>query len=972
MRSARSVISVLILTTVICACAPAPGLSKATSTPTTPATYTPQVATAAPSPSPPTPTASPLGTADNPIILAGDYLATDDKGRADWEAWAQRLSAASGLSIVVRPQILQPSALVTEKQRLEALNSGEVHLGGVGALAYLAGRAQGWVEPGPVKETSGQVANAIMFFARTDTGLVPGEPPQVFEQFNGRKPCYPVTDKLIFTPVSAYVAPLGLLTLNGIKTGTSVFLEGPAINNYNPSLSAAVYRGECDFAADDAMRDPEAFKSLLPGELSRQVSFEQWAKSMQVLYITPPIIPQGMMAFSPRLPVALRERLSRALVETTPPQWVKAECRYRPFADAEPLYKEYARIVEASGLDAQALLDQAARAAQARAEPTPAGRTWVAPPADTLVIDVDLEGGAPFPPFTELSGHGLNGLVLPAIYAELVRLDATGQYMPYLAASLPTLENGLVRFVGRGEDEQLEVEFRLHPGLRWQDGQPLTTDDLVFSWNLVMDPNWPGTHWGSVHVAPEVFVDTVEAPASDRVVYHFMSQRQAREAARTGRRSGSAKWYADLANQAGPVVPLDYLEVGRNVLPKHLLADIPVTRILSSEFARRPVYAGAYRLVEGGEGEQSAVLEAFAGFALGQPKVKRIVLGPGYYSRSLESGWQPPALLVEGLKAGAIQAQLGIEWIKSRLGEDPRGYDKNIPGDLATVAWVPRVGWESLDFNLDNPHLADLRVRQAIAYAIDRQAIIDQVHGGHATLMQSYLPAWHPLYAGDAALPDYAYDPDRARTLLQEAGYDLSQTPAVHPTRGPLRLRLDSIDVAPWTRPPTAALIQKQLAAVGIEVEVKFHPWKEFEGVDCTAVRNGRQFDLGMAGIVFSALRYPVDYVEATTASASIPTLENGCPIEKSNWPGWRNAQADAILAQLKDGRLALEQPERYQQLWAEHQRLWASELPTLPLFDVERPVTVAPQLVGVQASPFAFGGGVGDTWNVSTWDWKR
>jgi peptide/nickel transport system substrate-binding protein len=924
-----------------------------------------------PSPLPPTPTASPLGTADNPIILAGDYLATDDKGRADWESWAQRLSAASGLSVVVRAQILQPSALVTEKQRLEALNSGAIHLAGVSALAYLAGRAQGWVEPGPVRETSGQLATAIMFFARTDTGLVSGQPPQVLEQLKGRKPCYPVIDRLIFTPVSEYVVPLGLLALNGIKTGAPTFLEGLAENNYYPSLPAAVYRGECDFATGDAW-DPEAFKNLLPGELSSKVSFEQWAKSMQVLYTTPPIIPQGMMAFSARLPAPLRERLSHALVETTPLQWVKAECRYRPFADVESLYKEYARIVEAAGLDIPALLDQAAQAAKARAQPTPAETTWVAPPADTLVIDVDLEGGTPFPPFTELSGHGLNGLMLPAIYAELVRLDATGNYIPYLAASLPTLENGLVRFVGRGEDEQLAVEFRLRPGLRWQDGQPLTADDLVFSWNLVMDANWPGTHWGSVHLAPEVYVDAVEAPAPDRVVYRFMSQRQAREAARSGGRLGSAKWYADLANQVGPVVPLDYLEVGRNVLPKHLLADIPVTRILSSDFARRPVYAGAYRLVEGGESGQPAVLEAFDGFALGQPKIKRLVLGAGYYSTGVAPGGQPPDKLAEGLKSGAIQAQLGVEWIKSRLGEDPHGYDENIPTDLATVAWVPRVGWESLDFNLDNPHLADRRVRQAIAYAIDRQAIIDQVHGGHATLMQSYLPAWHPLYAGDAALPDYAYDPDRARALLREAGYDLSQTPAVHPTRGPLRLRLDSMDVAPWTRPPTAALIQKQLAAVGIEVEVKFHPWKEFEGVDCTAVRNGRQFDLGMAGIVFSALRWPVDYVAATTASESIPTPENGCPIEKSNWPGWRNAQADAILAQLQDGRLALEQPDRYRQLWAEHQRLWANDLPSLPLFDVQRPVTAAPQLVGVQASPFAFGGGVGDTWNVWTWEWKR
>jgi peptide/nickel transport system substrate-binding protein len=175
------------------------------------------------------------------------------------------------------------------------------------------------------------------------------------------------------------------------------------------------------------------------------------------------------------------------------------------------------------------------------------------------------------------------------------------------------------------------------------------------------------------------------------------------------------------------------------------------------------------------------------------------------------------------------------------------------------------------------------------------------------------------------------------------------------------------MDVAPYPRKGTATLIQQQLAAVGIQVEVKFYSWPEFEGQDCSAIRNGRQFDLGMAGWLGATGRYPVGWVEQALATESIPTPQNGCPIEKSNWSGWRNAEADAILAKLKDGRLALEQPEEYKRLWAEHQRLWASDLPSLPLFNVERPVTTAPQLQGVQPSPFAFGE-VEDTWNVFEW----
>jgi hypothetical protein len=127
-----------------------------------------------------------------------------------------------------------------------------------------------------------------------------------------------------------------------------------------------------------------------------------------------------------------------------------------------------------------------------------------------------------------------------------------------------------------------------------------------------------------------------------------------------------------------------------------------------------------------------------------------------------------------------------------------------------------------------------------------------------------------------------------------------------------------------------------------------------------------------MAGWVGAADRYPTAWVEQTTASWSIPSPENGCPLKKANWSGWQNAGVDAILPQLADGQLALEQPEAYRSLWVEHQVLWASQLPSLPLFNLERPVVIAPALSWVQPSPFAFGEGVEDTWNIFAWQLNK
>lgn len=687
------------------------------------------------------------------------------------------------------------------------------------------------------------------------------------------------------------------------------------------------------------------------------MSFARWGREMEILYTTPPIWPAGVLAFSPVVPANLRERLARVII-ASPDDFPSIPAV--PFEDT--LLEEFADIVRASHVDVEPLLQLKGPNPESE-EKEPA---WTAPPEGTAVIDVRIESGAPLLPD---SSDPFAALVALALNAELARLDGSGGFEPYLAQSLPSVENGLVRFVGEGEDEQLEVEFRLRPGSRWQDGERLTANDLAFSWQYLMDPSFPTTHWIRSGPAPEVFVASVEATAPERVIYRFMSQRQARQTAISGGRLGDPTLYAGVAQQAGPVVPLDFLGVGRIVLPQHLLGVLAPDQFPDSDFARRPVYGGPYRIAEEAKPGQPVVLEANPYFFLGRPGIDRVVFGAGYYSEGVLGYWQTSDLLREALEAGAVTAQLGLPWVNSRQGEGPTAYDAITKDNVANVTWVPRQAWETFDFNLDNPHLVDLRVRQAIAHAIDRQQIIDEVLVGHAGLMSSYLPAWHPLVADRAALPEYDFDPEEARALLTAAGYDLSRWPATHPDRGPLRLRLASMDVNVYPRPPIAEIIRENLGAVGIEVEVTFYTWPEFEGQDCSAVRNGRRFDLGLAGWGGAPDLFPVGWVQQVTLSTSIPTEQNGCPFDKSNWSGWQNAEADALFPALRDGRLALENPELYRQAWAEHQVLWATDLPSLPLFNPYRPVTYSPRLTGLQPSPFGIGGGVEDTWNIYEWE---
>jgi peptide/nickel transport system substrate-binding protein len=910
-----------------------------------------------------TPTKTPLP--EGSIVLNWGYAAVpmDSEGKSTGDTWAQGLSKASGLNIFSIPG---PS---TDLEILQSLRDGKIQMAELDALAFVYGQEQGWIEAGPVLKYTYQPDGRLMFVARNDTGLVAGESEQMYQQLAGKHPCWPNIEDFNWLPVYEYITPAGLLAQQGVELGKPVFISHP--NMEMNREAEAVFLKECDFAVFESIPVEGFMSTWFPDLVNKGFTFNDWKNDMQVLYYTPPLVPYHIMAYSSQLESSKRDLLTQTLINVpssaSNQHWVPYDYEEAIF------YNQFNNLVIASGVDVAYYLRQAPKwlrdliATTMMPSPTPNHPST--PNLNTLIIDVSLiDGGSPWLPFSASTSF-LNRLVIPAIYAELIRVNANGNYFPYLAQDLPTIENGLIRFTGQGEDEQLEVEFHLQPGLTWQDGEPLTAEDLAFSWELVMQKDWPGSHYNDSGLAPEVYVQEVQAISPEKVVYRFMSQRQARQAAQTGGRLSNPSLYASLAKQNGPVVPLDYLNVGRNVLPKHLLINIPAGDVMQSDFAQHPVFAGAYRLVQGGNEGQPVVLEAFDNFALGAPSIPQVVFGAVYSNPQASTYWQSPEDLGDAFQAGAVQAQLGLPGVNSRQGEDPGAYDTLSTQGLAQVNWVERNAWETLDFNLDNPHLSDLKVRQAIAHAIDRQAIINLALKGHGSLMRSYLPDWHPYYAGDDAVPDYNFDPELSRSLLREAGYNLNQFPAVHPTRGKLVLNLDSMDVASYPRPATAELIKKELADIGIQVNIQFYSFTDFEGQDCSAVRNGRRFDLGMAGWI-GVSRYDTWYVEHVTASKSIPTTENGCPYEKANWSGWRNARADEIIPMLEDGDLALEHPDEYRSLWVEHQQLWATDLPSLPLFNWQRPVVTAPGLHGVQPSPF-FSQGVEDTWNIFEWIWK-
>ena len=137
--------------------------------------------------------------------------------------------------------------------------------------------------------------------------------------------------------------------------------------------------------------------------------------------------------------------------------------------------------------------------------------------------------------------------------------------------------------------------------------------------------------------------------------------------------------------------------------------------------------------------------------------------------------------------------------------------------EAVRVTFAEGSNFAYIGFNLENPQTSNLRVRQAVAHAINRDAIIKYVLGGAARPAAALLPPDH--WAGNPALPGYPYDPEHARSLLAEAGFS-----AAHPLQLTYKTSTDAVRIR------IATIIQQQLREVGIETRLQSYDWGTFYG----------------------------------------------------------------------------------------------------------------------------------------------
>jgi peptide/nickel transport system substrate-binding protein len=447
-----------------------------------------------------------------------------------------------------------------------------------------------------------------------------------------------------------------------------------------------------------------------------------------------------------------------------------------------------------------------------------------------------------------------------------------------LCTELPTFDNGGAERIERADGTTgVKVRYAIHADARWGDGVPVTTDDVLFTWRF-------GKHPQSGVTASETYTDIVDIEVHDDKTFTL------------------------------EVKDLEYRYNALNtfqVLPAHLEAEIfdedPATyrnRTLFDTAPTRPGLAlGPYRVAEIATGDY-LVLERNPEWWGRPPQFARIVVEVVENTAALE------ATLLAG-EIDMIAGELGLPLDQALAFDDAHGEDY-------AITYQPGLIYEHLEANLDNPIFQDVRVRRALLYAVDREALSAQLFEGEQPVAAT---AVHPLdwvHIEDVA--QYPRDPDRARALLEEAGW----------RRGPGGVRVNdagerlsfqfSTTAGNRSRTLVQEFLQAQWAEVGVEARIRNLPPRVLFAEELSR----RQFD-GMA--LFAWISAPESVPKTTLHSSMIPTEANGW--SGQNYTGYTNPEMDRLIEAIE---VELDREKRAE-LWAELQRLYASELPALPLY---------------------------------------
>ncbi len=462
-----------------------------------------------------------------------------------------------------------------------------------------------------------------------------------------------------------------------------------------------------------------------------------------------------------------------------------------------------------------------------------------------------------------------------------------------LCVTLPTIENGLaVRETTPEAGDGVAITFTLLPDLNWGDGVPVSSRDVVFTWEV-------GKHPKSGIGSAELFRRILNIDVIDEKTFTLHVDR----------------------------LTFDYNDLGGlDLLPEHIerirFSD-PVNyrnkTAYDTDTLNQGLYHGPY-LVTRVEVGSHVVLERNPMWHGQSPEFDRIVV------RVVENTAAMEANLVSG-SLDMIAGELGLSL------DQAVSFDKR-HGNKYRVLYQSGLIYEHIDLNLDNPILSDVRVRRALVHAIDRETISTQLFAGRQPTARSNVNPLDKVFADD--IPGLAYDPKKAAQLLRDAGWgSMRNGVRVNEDGAPLSLEFMTT-AGNRTRELVQQVLQSEWKALGIEVKIINQPARVYFG----ETMDERKFTgLGMYAWISS----PESVPRTTLHSAHIPSEENG--YEGQNYPGFKNQELDDLIDAIE---VELNFDKR-RKLWRRLQEIYVNEVPVIPLYFRANAFLLPPWLDGIE-----------------------
>ncbi len=443
-------------------------------------------------------------------------------------------------------------------------------------------------------------------------------------------------------------------------------------------------------------------------------------------------------------------------------------------------------------------------------------------------------------------------VVSPKIIEGLVTYDFDFNLKPALATSWKVSADGK------------EIAFNLRRGVKWHDGKDFTASDVVFSVNVLKERHPRGrTTYANV--------TAIETPDSHTVVLKL---------------SKPAPYMMNAL--AAPETP---------IIPEHIFGAGDIT---TNPANNAPVGTGPFKFVKWNKGDSIIVERNPDYWDKGKPYLDRIIFRtiPDSAARAvaLETG--------EAHLGGSNPVPLpDVERLRSQdhLGIEKRGYSYQLN--------VARI-----EFNFENQYLKHYKVRQAIAHAIDKNFIVDNIWYGLGTPATGPIHKDHERYYTADGVPTYPYDPKKSERLLDEAGFKRGDDG--------VRFKLTH-DYLPFgdTFKRTAEYLKQTLGKIGIEVEIRSQDFPSY----IRRVYTERDFDF--------TNHWMVNTADPTLGVQRLYWSKNFKPgVPFSNGSGYSNPEVDRLL----EGAQVATDPRKRAALFHEFQRKVVADLPAIDINSTE------------------------------------